>query len=238
MAASLLCFVCRPHKSVKRNNSYANSTMRQVLRPGLYDPNAPTEAEMFIEQFVPLGLLGGNGWADEAMMLRVGTGRELELGWMNRNFDDRVACVEAMRAAHGMPPMRMLLMGPCMEFAHRLRIERLGGIQVDGFPEVAVHPDGGVSVLGDVHPTAALFEKKSKNVQAGHETQAKAQQVTLCSPTPPAPPARSCCRQRASPLASFRIAQPSAIATLTCLPCGRSAFGRSVVLRVGMVRIH
>jgi hypothetical protein len=97
-----------------------------------------------------------------------------------------------MRAAHGMLPLRMLLMGPCMKRAHCLRIKNLGGIQVDGFSEVVVHPDGGVSVLGDVHPTAGLYEdKKSKNVEAGHETQGNAQQVTLCSPTPPAPSAPS-----------------------------------------------
>ena len=78
LAASLLCSVCRPRKSVESNDSLANSTVRRVILPGLYDPNAPTEPEMFIEQFVPLGLLGGNGWADEAMMLRVGTGREAD----------------------------------------------------------------------------------------------------------------------------------------------------------------
>jgi hypothetical protein len=57
----------------------SNSTMKRVILPGLYDPNAPAEAEVYIEQFVPLGLLGSNRWADEAMMLRVGTGLEKDL---------------------------------------------------------------------------------------------------------------------------------------------------------------
>ena len=133
-------------------------------------------------------------------MLRVGTGREPDLDWINRNFVARLACLAAMRAAHGMLPPRMLLMGPCMKRAHCLRIKNLGGIQVDGFSEVVVHPDGGVSVLGEDHPTAGLYEKKSKNGEASPETQGHAQQVTLCSPSPPAPSARSCCRQRAKRL--------------------------------------
>jgi hypothetical protein len=190
LAASLLCFVCRPSNSVESDNSYDNSTMTRVILPGLNDASAPTGPALYIEELIPLGLLGSNGWADEDMMLRVGTGLEPELDWINRNFDDRIACAAAMRAAHGMPPLRFLLMGPCMERVHCLRSERLGGTQVDPVSEVVVYTNGDVTVLGDVHPTAGLYEdKKSKNVEAGHETQGNAQQVTLCSPTPPTPSA-------------------------------------------------
>jgi hypothetical protein len=190
LAAGLLCSVCRPRKSVESDNSYDNSTMMRVILPGLNDPSAPTGPALYIEELIPLGLERSNDWADECMMLRVGTGLEPDLDWMNQNFDDRIACAAAMRAAHGMPPLHVLLMGPCMERAHRLRSKRLGGTQVDPFSEVVVYTNGGVTVLGDVHPTAGLYEdKKSKNVEAGHETQGNAQQVTLCSTAPPAPSA-------------------------------------------------
>jgi len=141
--------MCRPASSVKNNNSNANTTMTQVVKPFF-------GRKAFVEEFLPLGQQN-NAHVDRQAMMAAARG-ENGKGWMARNYVERLRALEAMRAALGCRKTVVWAGGPVAEAALKTGGYFEGGVEVSRDHQV-IELRGGRSVVVSAtqHPSLPLL---------------------------------------------------------------------------------
>jgi len=141
--------MCRPASSVKNNDSNANTTMTQVVKPFF-------GRKAFVEEFLPLGQQK-NAHVDRQAMMAAARG-ENGKAWMARNYVERLRALEAMRAALGCRKTVVWAGGPVAEAALKTGGYLDGGVDLSPAHGVTEHEDGRrIVVHGSQHPSAPLL---------------------------------------------------------------------------------
>ena len=142
--------MCRPASSVRSNDSNANTTMTQVVKPFFGD------GRVYIEEFFPLGM-EKNAYLDRQAMTEAARG-EKGKAWMPANYVGRLRAVQAMCDALGLPTTVVWVGGPVAGAALQTGGYLDGDVDVSRDHRVTKHKDGRCfKVHGSQHPSAPLL---------------------------------------------------------------------------------